>query len=131
MMQVMIYPSEVISKSDAVKQLGSVFLRGGDAAIADQYAKSWAAAARLRSENPNFTQDQLIKNATNNYLIQVSAAGAASGAIAAGSLSAIVQHRVRRESWPVAAAPQQLENSIKIAPVAPTNIYKSDQSVMS
>jgi hypothetical protein len=82
-MQVMIYPSEVISKSDAVKQLGSVFLRGGDAAIADQYAKSWAAAARLRSENPNFTQDQLIKNATNNYLIQVSAAGAASGAIAA------------------------------------------------
>lgn len=82
-MLLMIYHSEMISKSDAVKQLGSLFIRGGEAALSDQYSKSWAIAASLRSKNPTFTQDQLIKTATNSYLVQVSAAGAASGAVAA------------------------------------------------
>jgi len=82
----MIYPSDVITKAEIVNQLGNLFIRGGEAGIAEQYAKSWAAAANLRASYPEYELDQLCKVATSKYVSQVSAAGAASGAIAAAPI---------------------------------------------
>jgi hypothetical protein len=79
----MIYPSDVISKAEVINQLGNLFIRGGEAGITEQYARSWATAAGLRASYPDYALDQLCKIATRKYVSQVSAAGAASGAIAA------------------------------------------------
>lgn len=89
----MTYHSEMISKEIAIKQLGNLFLRGGDTGVSEQYARSWAAASVLRSKNPNYSIDQLCQLAHNRYLIQVGSVGALSGAIAAapyfGTMSTI------------------------------------------
>jgi len=89
----MTYHSEMISKETAIKQLGNLFLRGGDVGISGQYAKSWATASDLRSRHPNHSVNQLCQVATNRYLIQVGSIGALSGAIAAapyfGTMSTI------------------------------------------
>lgn len=79
----MIYHSEMLNKETAIKQLGNLFLRGGEAGIADQYAKSWATANSLRLKHDQAQRSDLIRIANNQYLAKVSAAGAASGAIAA------------------------------------------------
>lgn len=92
-MKVMIYHSDVIGKEAAIKQLGNLFLRGGEAAISEQYAKSWAAAAKLRVALPGESLSSLCDRARTHYVAQVAAAGAASGAISAapyfGTLSTI------------------------------------------
>ncbi len=89
----MIYHSDVINKETAVKQLGNIFLRGGNASIGEQYARSWAAAAQLRTQLPAAGIDELCQRATTKYVSQVTAAGAITGAIAAapyfGSISTI------------------------------------------
>jgi hypothetical protein len=90
LIKVMIYPSDVITKAAAINQLGNLFLRGGEAGIAEQYARSWAAAANLRAKYPDYELDQLCKVATNKFIGQVSAAGAASGAIAAAPIFGLV-----------------------------------------
>jgi hypothetical protein len=79
----MIYHSDVIDKDAAIKQLGNLFLRGGNASLAEQYARSWAAAAQLRAQLPGAGIDQLCQRASVKYLAQVTATGALTGAIAA------------------------------------------------
>lgn len=89
----MIYHSDVINKDAAVKQLGNLFLRGGNASLGEQYARSWAAAAQLRAQLPGAGIDQLCQRATIKYLSLVTATGAITGAVAAapyfGAISTI------------------------------------------
>lgn len=89
----MIYHSDVINKDAAVKQLGNLFLRGGNASLGEQYARSWAAAAQLRAQLPGAGIDQLCQRASIKYLSLVTATGAITGAVAAapyfGAISTI------------------------------------------
>ncbi len=89
----MIYHSDVINKDAAVKQLGNLFLRGGNASLGEQYARSWAAAAQLRAQLPGAGIDQLCQRASIKYLSLVTATGAITGAVAAapyfGTISTI------------------------------------------
>ena len=89
----MIYHSDVINKDAAIKQLGNLFLRGGNASLGEQYARSWAAAAQLRAQLPGAGIDQLCQRASIKYVAQVTATGAITGAVAAapyfGTISTI------------------------------------------
>lgn len=89
----MIYHSEVVNKATLIKQLGGIFLNGASSTLDETYAKSWAAAAEIRSSMPSASTDALCQRARNKYLTQVSLVGAASGAIVAapflGTLSTL------------------------------------------
>ncbi|CAB4575015.1 unannotated protein [freshwater metagenome] len=89
----MIYHSDMINKDAAIKQLGNLFLRGGNASLGEQYARSWAAAAQLRAQLPGAGIDQLCQRASIKYLSLVTATGAITGAVAAapyfGTISTI------------------------------------------
>ncbi|MTA40705.1 MAG: hypothetical protein F2563_02675 [Actinobacteria bacterium] len=83
----------MINKDAAIKQLGNLFLRGGNASLGEQYARSWAAAAQLRAQLPGAGIDQLCQRASIKYLSLVTATGAITGAVAAapyfGTISTI------------------------------------------
>lgn len=83
----------MFNKETAIKQLGNLFLKGGESSLAEKYARSWAAATSLRLNHDQVQPSELIRIATNQYIAKVSTAGAAAGAIAAapyfGALSTV------------------------------------------
>jgi hypothetical protein len=86
----MIYPSDVTSAASKARKVGVLFLKGGEAAIAEQYAKAWGDAASLRADNPGKDIDQLSRLIANRYLLEVTASGAASGAVAAAPFLGLI-----------------------------------------
>jgi hypothetical protein len=86
----MIYPSDVSSAASKARKVGVLFLKGGEAAIAEQYAKAWGDAASLRADNPGKDIDQLSRLIANRYLLEVTASGAASGAVAAAPFLGLI-----------------------------------------